>query len=292
MSSREVRAKLSHPVIDSDAHWLDFGPMLQQRIEKIAGRQVAELFTGFDDLIGTPLRMTPEERRHKRKAHMGFWQVPMANTRDRATAMMPKLLYERLDEFGFDFSIMYPTSGMATAYVSDAESRQATCRAFNIVTAEHFADFADRLTPAAVIPMHTPEEAVAELHHCAELGLKVVFFPEGILRPLEEPAGSDCSPWLFPGQTHWFDFFGLDSIYDYDPVWSTCQELGFVAAFHGGLTVRPGLHWSITSYVANHVGQFAAEIRQVRSPEPYKGKGIRYAGEQVRRKVGKAAVGG
>ncbi len=39
------------------------------------------------------------------------------------------------------------------------------------------------------------------------------------------------------------------------------------------------------------VGQFAAEIRSVRSPEPYKGKGIRYVGEQVRRKVGKSAVG-
>jgi large subunit ribosomal protein L6 len=37
------------------------------------------------------------------------------------------------------------------------------------------------------------------------------------------------------------------------------------------------------------VGQIAAEIRKVRPPEPYKGKGIRYAGEQVRRKVGKRA---
>jgi large subunit ribosomal protein L6 len=37
------------------------------------------------------------------------------------------------------------------------------------------------------------------------------------------------------------------------------------------------------------VGQTAAEIRQVRKPEPYKGKGIRYQGEQVRRKVGKRA---
>jgi large subunit ribosomal protein L6 len=37
------------------------------------------------------------------------------------------------------------------------------------------------------------------------------------------------------------------------------------------------------------VGQIAAEIRRVRPPEPYKGKGIRYAGEQVRRKVGKRA---
>jgi large subunit ribosomal protein L6 len=37
------------------------------------------------------------------------------------------------------------------------------------------------------------------------------------------------------------------------------------------------------------VGQVAADIRAIRKPEPYKGKGIRYAGEQVRRKAGKAA---
>lgn len=40
------------------------------------------------------------------------------------------------------------------------------------------------------------------------------------------------------------------------------------------------------------VGQFAAEIRIKRPPEPYKGKGIRYVGEYVRRKEGKAAKGG
>jgi large subunit ribosomal protein L6 len=39
------------------------------------------------------------------------------------------------------------------------------------------------------------------------------------------------------------------------------------------------------------VGQTAAEIRGFRPPEPYKGKGVRYAGEQIRRKAGKAAVG-
>jgi hypothetical protein len=108
--------------------------------------------------------------------------------------------------------------------------------------------------------MHTPDEAVAELRHCHEIGLKVVCLPEGVLRPLAEPAGTDCSPWLFPGQTHWFDSFGLDSAYDYDPVWAACQDLGFVAAFHGGLNVRPGICWSITSYVANHVGQFALSM--------------------------------
>ena len=36
------------------------------------------------------------------------------------------------------------------------------------------------------------------------------------------------------------------------------------------------------------VGQMAAEVRKVRPPEPYKGKGIRYSDEQIRRKVGKA----
>jgi large subunit ribosomal protein L6 len=40
------------------------------------------------------------------------------------------------------------------------------------------------------------------------------------------------------------------------------------------------------------VGQFAAEIRMVREPEPYKGKGIRYTGEVVRRKVGKTGTSG
>jgi large subunit ribosomal protein L6 len=39
------------------------------------------------------------------------------------------------------------------------------------------------------------------------------------------------------------------------------------------------------------VGQIASEIRRVRPPEPYHGKGIRYAGEKIRRKAGKAGKG-
>jgi len=41
---------------------------------------------------------------------------------------------------------------------------------------------------------------------------------------------------------------------------------------------------------AQKVGQFAANVRSVRPPEPYKGKGIRYVGEHIRRKVGKAGA--
>ena len=40
------------------------------------------------------------------------------------------------------------------------------------------------------------------------------------------------------------------------------------------------------------VGQFAAEVREKRPPEPYKGKGIKYVDEHIRRKEGKAGKGG
>ncbi|MHC4125096.1 MAG: 50S ribosomal protein L6 [Planctomycetota bacterium] len=50
--------------------------------------------------------------------------------------------------------------------------------------------------------------------------------------------------------------------------------------------------FTLTSIDKCVLGQFAAEIRKVRPPEPYKGKGIRYAGEHVRRKIGKAFATG
>ncbi|AEG58610.1 50S ribosomal protein L6 [Desulforamulus ruminis] len=45
---------------------------------------------------------------------------------------------------------------------------------------------------------------------------------------------------------------------------------------------------SIKGYDKQVVGQFAANVRAVREPEPYKGKGIKYEGERIRRKAGKA----
>lgn len=51
-------------------------------------------------------------------------------------------------------------------------------------------------------------------------------------------------------------------------------------------------HITLQSADKQAVGQFAAVIRKVRPPEPYKGKGIRYEGEHVRRKAGKAFASG
>lgn len=50
--------------------------------------------------------------------------------------------------------------------------------------------------------------------------------------------------------------------------------------------------FTLTGPDKHELGQFAANIRRVRPPEPYKGKGIRYADEVVRRKVGKAFSSG
>ena len=54
------------------------------------------------------------------------------------------------------------------------------------------------------------------------------------------------------------------------------------------VTVPDATHVVITGADKQAVGQFAAVVRKVRPPEPYKGKGIRYEGEAVRRKAGKA----
>ncbi|MCL2765529.1 MAG: 50S ribosomal protein L6 [Treponema sp.] len=56
------------------------------------------------------------------------------------------------------------------------------------------------------------------------------------------------------------------------------------------VTVDPGGKLTISGIEKQRVGEFAAQIRKLRGPEPYKGKGIRYDNEIIRRKVGKSGV--
>ena len=61
-----------------------------------------------------------------------------------------------------------------------------------------------------------------------------------------------------------------------------------IAAPEGiSFAVESPTRFSITGIDKQKVGQIAANIRRLRRPDPYKGKGVRYAGEQIRRKVGK-----
>ena len=66
----------------------------------------------------------------------------------------------------------------------------------------------------------------------------------------------------------------------------------FIAMIPDGLTVTADAQGKITISGINKqlVGEFSAQIRKLRKPEPYKGKGIRYDNEIIRRKVGKTGV--
>jgi large subunit ribosomal protein L6 len=54
------------------------------------------------------------------------------------------------------------------------------------------------------------------------------------------------------------------------------------------VTVEAPTRFSVSGIDKQLVGEVAANLRKLRKPDPYKGKGVRYAGEQIRRKVGKA----
>jgi predicted TIM-barrel fold metal-dependent hydrolase len=261
-TSAEVRSTVGHPIIDVDGHMLEVLAAAEPFVRQALGPDLyAHWSARRAQSVSARNGLGPEQRKRTRIPQSSWWGgAPASNARDRASAALPALLHERMDELGMDFTVLYPTNTLGTGTIVHPELRRGLCQGFNEFYAAIYGEFADRMTPAGIIPMHSPEEAVAELEHCHSLGLKVVCFPEGVIRPIDEPSPGEAAGWMYPGQTHWFDSFGLDSAYDYDPVWQACKELGFVAAFHGGLSSRPGVCWSISSYVANHVGQFALSM--------------------------------
>jgi predicted TIM-barrel fold metal-dependent hydrolase len=224
-------------------------------MRKAGGDKAADGFLKALQSTTDALKMTQEERDIRRVAQPNFWNRQAENTLDRATAMMPKLLYERLDEIGTDFAVIYPTAGLRLPRIKDDEARRPVIRAYNIVSAEYFRPYADRMTPAAIIPMHTPEEAIAELEFAtSQLGSKVGMFGSGMSRPVGAAQTNDPESQRF---TVWYDVLGIDSPYDYDPVWKKCIELGIAPTFHSSASGQ-GLRNSPSNFVYNHIGHFAA----------------------------------
>ncbi len=254
LSSKDIRKRIGHPVVDADGHWLEFGPAILDYLKQVGGQRIVDSFRARGGYVQKSLTMTPEERAQTRRAQEAFWAVPARNTLDRATALIPRLLYERLDEFGFDFCVLYPTAGLAVSSIADDELRRASCRAFNQYAADHFSEFKDRMTPAAAIPMHTPQEAIDELDYAVNtLGLKVIVMASMFPRPIPAAAGRNSGELarfaVYP------EVFGIDSQYDYDPVWARCVELGVAPTFHAG-TRGAGFRTSPTNFVYNHIGHF------------------------------------
>ena len=253
-SPSEVRASLKHPIIDGDGHWVESNPVFAERMRKLAGDKAADGFLLSQRRIPDALKLSIAQRKERGIAMEGYWTRQSTNTRDRATAMMPRMLYDRLDELGIDFGIIYPTAGLSVPRIQDDATRRAVCRGFNLVTAEYFGKLSDRLTPAAVIPMFTPEEAIEELEFCVkQLGAKVGMFGNAARRMAK---AKDVDPDL-ARHTVTFERFAIDSDHDYDPVWQKCRELGVAPTFHAGGRGF-GLRNSPSNFTYNHIGHFAA----------------------------------
>jgi predicted TIM-barrel fold metal-dependent hydrolase len=247
-SSARVRERLPHPVIDADGHIIEFLPAIKDYLRDEGG---AALVDGFDAVVSAPGSfdgLSLDERRAMGLFRFPWWAYPAENTRDRATGMLPGLLYERLDEFGLDFAVLYPTLGLTAMAIEETDLRGGSVRAFNRCAADLFAPYSDRLTPVAMIPMNSPGEALDELDYCtSELGMKAVLLGGLVYRTLGED---------LPRGARWVDTFGPESPYDYEPVWARCVELGVAPTFHSS-AMGWGSRISQNNYVFNHLGNFA-----------------------------------
>ncbi|NUU22206.1 MAG: amidohydrolase family protein [Streptomycetaceae bacterium] len=246
------RPRLGHPVVDADGHIVEALPLLTDVIRKVAGPDAADHFLGSSPAYASRsadrrlTALTGDQRR------LGTWITPWwslpGDTLDRATAFLPSLLHERMDEIGLDFTVLYPSVGLIAAGHPDAAIRTGACRGVNTYLADLTDGLHDRMTAAAVIPTHTPDEAIAELEHAVtRLGYRAVLVNNIVARPV--PGGPDGAVW--------YDVLALDSAYDYDPLWRRCAELGVAVTVHAP-TMGIGLRQSSTRYVHNHIGTFAA----------------------------------
>jgi predicted TIM-barrel fold metal-dependent hydrolase len=271
VTAAAIRERLDHPVIDADGHLVEYVPALRSYLrEEGVELQLESPFipARFPALPGDPeddrsatgwwaawYEMSDAERRRLRRYRPGWRGVVTRDTYDTATVMLPGLLYERMDELGLDFSVVYPSLGLRFFEFEDEDTRRGACRALNRFNRDMFDGLRDRLEPVAAVPMHTPEEALEELEHAVvTLGFKAVLIPSFVKRPIPAVAEKDPEAGRYTG---YLDTFGIDSDYDYDPVWRRCIELGVSPAMHSP-SLGFGTRQSISSYMYNHIGHFAA----------------------------------
>jgi predicted TIM-barrel fold metal-dependent hydrolase len=252
--SAKVRSNLKHPVVDADGHWRELQPVFLDYLAQVAGGKVADAYRkaaantyGFNWYD-----MTPEERSRQRINRPPWWIMP-TNTLYRATGMIPALFQERLDEFGIDYALLYPSLGFQLPRVSDESMRRACVRAYNTMVADMWGPYSKRIAASGVVAMNTPAEAIEEAEYAVKtLGLKLVVANCTVQRTIE--ADNDIAD---PKKRRiYVDGLGLDSPFDYDPVWRKFVELKVAVTSHVGSMGWPDRR-STSCWVSDHIGHFA-----------------------------------
>jgi len=250
-----IREQLGFPIVDGDGHVLELTTVFLEYLRDVEGGAVADRFEASPPYArwSEPWANGLEQRRRTWTGAANLWGWPTLNTLDRATATLPRLYAARMDDLGIDFSILYPSAGLFLVNLADADLREAVIRAYNRWVIDMTSSHRDRLCPVATISMHTPDEAVRQLRDAAAMGHRVVCMQGFVARPVPsvaEQAGEPVAA-LAPR----LDYFGLDSEYDYDPVWAACTELRIAPTFHSGSGLWPGR--SVSNYTYNHIGSIA-----------------------------------
>lgn len=253
--SIKVRRQIDHPVVDADGHWIEPFPIFLEFLRDVGGAKTVDQFReNRRNRSEVWYRMSAQERQHARLPRPTWWAFP-ADTRDRATAMLPALLSERMDEFGLDFALIYPSMGLLSTTIADEDVRRPLIRALNMMSAEMFRSHSAKMTPTAIIPSFTPTEAIEEAEFAVnELGLKAAFLNGTIRRPIGAIGGATQDN--YNTHPYYIDNLVLDSERDYDPVWKKFVELGLAVTTHSG-SARWVDRSSPTNFVFNHIGHFA-----------------------------------
>jgi predicted TIM-barrel fold metal-dependent hydrolase len=247
----QIRAGLKHPVIDGDGHWMEPIPVFLEYLAEAGGAKAVDEIRVLWKRNDAWYRSSAEQRQHHRMRRAIWWGVT-SNTRDKASALLPALLNERLPELGIDFAVMYPSFGLTiNGMMGDLQRHSA--RAYNAMTADMFKPYSGRFAPVAIIPARTPQEAIAELDYAVnELGYRAI-----MMRGNQERVVPSAAEGIDPAKAAMYiDTIALDSPYDYDPFWQRCVDLGVAVTQHSG-SPRWSDRASITNFTYNHVGHFA-----------------------------------
>lgn len=252
--SEVARKKMGHPVIDGDGHMIEVEPVLLEYMKQVGGQSLVDDYVKWCETRWRRwYEASPETRRAAHIQRTTYWGFPTGNTTDRVTCMLPGLMRARMDALGIDLAIAYPTIGALFLGQPKPDVRRGLVRSVNLMNADLYRPYGDRLVPVAAIPMNTPQEAVEELDYAiGELGFKAVMMQGAVRRPVPD-AYKGVGRF---GNSYYMDHLVMDSEQDYDPVWQKCLDLKVAVTTHSGAQGLPN-RTSPSSFVFNHIGHFA-----------------------------------